>query len=66
MNTDAKDYVLWVDQTTRKTAGYRTDAGVMQNSKNNTGTDLMVKDSAGNPIIEHYNPTTGFSIIMDK
>jgi len=66
VNTNAEDYVVWVDQTTRKTAGYRTDAGVMQNSKNNVGTDLMVKDSAGNPIIEHYNPTTGFSITMDN
>ena len=37
----------------------------MQNSKLNTGTDLMAKDSAGNPVIEHYNPVTGFSIIMD-
>jgi len=64
-NTNLDNYVLWVDQTTRKTAGYRTDAGDMQNSKNNTGTDLMATDSAGNPIIEHYNPTTGFSIIMD-
>jgi len=65
LNTNSNDCVVWVDQTTRKTAGYRTDAGDMQNSKNNTGTDLMATDSAGNPIIEHYNPTTGFSIIMD-
>ena len=65
LNTNTNTYVLWIDQTTRKTAGYRTDAGVIQNSKNNTGTDLMELDSAGNPIIEHYNPTTGFSIIMD-
>ena len=64
VNTNLENYVLWVDQTTRKTAGYRTDAGVIQNSKNNTGTDLMKVDSVGNPIIEHYNPTTGFSIIM--
>jgi len=66
VNDNAKDYVVWVDQTTRKTAGYRTDAGDMQNSKNNTGTDLMATDSAGNPCIIHYHPTTGFFILMDE
>jgi len=65
VNTNAEDYVVWVDQTTRKTAGYRTDAGVIQNSKNNTATDLLEVDSVGGFVIEHYNPTTGFGIVMD-
>jgi len=65
VNANLVDYVLTVEQTTRKTAGYRTDAGVIQNSKLNTGTDLLEKDSAGNPQIRHYNPVQGNEIVLD-
>jgi len=64
MNTNLATYVLTVEQTIRRTAGYRTDAGVIQNSKLNTGTDLLEKDSVGNPQIRHYNPVQGNEIVL--
>jgi hypothetical protein len=65
-NTNTVNYVIWAKQTTRKTAGYRVfsaTAGlnVIQNSANNTGTDLLATTETGKFMIEHYNPTQGNS-----